>query len=440
MLDQGTATIAQSPRRRALRQKPKFGRPMPLDLWWDYRTRPPTVTTVLMAARAAMVWQDTSPMARFAIALRFVNWLTLVPEAAICLLRMGGAVCKETHRTRWTQLRDVLRLSGERSVPPRAYYQERIYRIAETEAERAIVPYALYATVANGLVADRDPEILACFRNKKQFADVAFSRGVPAVPTLALIKDGKDANVAALPPIDMIVKPAIGGQGRDVEGWRWVKGDFVSHDGRSLTEANLRAYLADYATRAPGGALVQPRLFSHASFAEFGGDALSTTRVVTLRGESGEPEIVEAFLRVATRKGAIVDNYHAGGWIFPVDLSTGRLRMGRAEDARLEFCGPQIAGRQHPDWTSVAEVALLAHRAFPTLLISGWDIAITESGIVVLEANVPPGISLGRQMLYGGVAVTRMFELLAWHARLWLEQNVPEGSRWRVPDPVAPDD
>ena len=59
--------------------------------------------------------------------------------------------------------------------------------------------------------------------------------------------------------------------------------------------------------------------------------------------EAGDPEIVEAYYRTSTRAEAAVDNFHAGGMLFPLDIASGRLRpgctSGFAADPRIFFYG-----------------------------------------------------------------------------------------------------
>ena len=63
---------------------------------------------------------------------------------------------------------------------------------------------------------------------------------------------------------------------------------------------------------------------------------------------------------------------------------------------------------------------------------------MTADGAVLVEANVPPGISLPRQLASGPFADSRLIELLAWHALRWADGALPAGSRWRVGADLQP--
>ena len=64
------------------------------------------------------------------------------------------------------------------------------------------------------------------------------------------------------------------------------------------------------------------------------------------------------------------------------------------------------------------------------LSLFGYD----PDGAIAIECNIAPGYSINRQAMFGGFARMRACTLLAYHARRWLEENVPEGSRWRAQD------
>jgi len=68
----------------------------------------------------------------------------------------------------------------------------------------------------------------------------------------------------------------------------------------------------------------------------------------------------------------------------------------------------------------------------PDLLLAGWDIATTPAGPILVEVNVPVGSSPSGFLASNGFELSRYGEILAWHARGWIERHVPLGSRRRV--------
>jgi hypothetical protein len=196
--------------------------------------------------------------------------------------------------------------------------------------------------------------------------------------------------------------------------------------------------------------LIQECLANHPLLLPFAGSALATTRIVTIPNEIGDPEVVDAFYRTSFVPNAAVDNFHSGGVLFPIDIASGRLLPG-FKDVPYEppkithhaETGVAMSGCRHPGWEAMTVMARRLHRAFPDFLLVGWDIALGPEGPVVVEANIPPGISSNRQGIFGGLVGTRMLSLLAFHAAQWLEETEPAGSRWRpqlatVPVRLAP--
>lgn len=112
--------------------------------------------------------------------------------------------------------------------------------------------------------------------------------------------------------------------------------------------------------------------------------------------------------------GNVHDNFSAGAsgnLIAAVDPSTGELSRawGRKQGsssglldsfARNPATGTQIEGIQVPMWREVQEVLSRAATAFSRLPCLGWDLAVTEQGVLVIEANSNPDL-IGGQVCTG---------------------------------------
>lgn len=89
----------------------------------------------------------------------------------------------------------------------------------------------------------------------------------------------------------------------------------------------------------------------------------------------------------------MVDNFNAGGIAAPVNLTTGVL--GRAVARHLTggvfdshpTSGTAITGFQLPNWPATLDLSLRAHDCRPSMPFVGWDVVITSSNPVLLEAN-----------------------------------------------------
>jgi hypothetical protein len=234
----------------------------------------------------------------------------------------------------------------------------------------------------------------------------------------------------------LILKPVSESRGYGVERWDYRDGRYCHPSGRVCTPLQLIQHAEELARRY-SKILVQKRIVNHPALTPFTGSALATTRFVTVFNEDDKPEIVDAFFRTSARAGAVVDNFHSGGLIFPIDLNSGQFRPGFANTPWGEKffdyhpeTGARVAGCFHPAWRDMSDLALRLHEAFSSFAVVGWDIGFSESGLIITEANSTPEISIGRQGSMGGLAGTRLLGLLAYQAAQWLLENEPPESRW----------
>jgi hypothetical protein len=87
-----------------------------------------------------------------------------------------------------------------------------------------------------------------------------------------------------------------------------------------------------------------------------------------------------------------VDHLVYGGLGSWVDLETGRLGAGRSRHhfkyaSVIPGTDRSFVGFQLPHWDRVKEIALQAAAVFPWARAIGWDIAISDTGPVLIEGN-----------------------------------------------------
>ena len=168
----------------------------------------------------------------------------------------------------------------------------------------------------------------------------------------------------------LIAKPVDGSGGADVQ--RVAEMSAVDGDGAYLVEGAVRA--DPYAsTIFPG--------------------ALNTIRVMTGNDQDGA-FVIGAVHRFGTNRSAPVDNFKRGGLSALIDLQTGEMTEAAAlprdggpqRFSRHPDTDAAIAGAQVPHWADVLQVALRC-AALPGLRFAGWDIAVAEDGVVLIEGN-----------------------------------------------------
>lgn len=153
--------------------------------------------------------------------------------------------------------------------------------------------------------------------------------------------------------------------------------------------------------------LLEAFIRQHPQIAAPNPTSVNTVRIVTAR-IGNNVMFVGAGLRCGG-SGSFVDNLHNGGAAYPINLETGIISGPgldyRAENSYIRHpsTGHIMPGIQIPYWDNLLDTVREASFLTPIGYV-GWDIAITESGIDVVEANVKyPGVTviqLDRQDAY----------------------------------------
>lgn len=208
--------------------------------------------------------------------------------------------------------------------------------------------------------------------------------------------------------IRLILKPQNDSLGTGVRFVCLRAGEAFDIEDRPLPLADFVRELDDDMRR--DDYLVQTFVRPHPAMMAFGsGKALGTLRVLALH-RAGATALLYALMRIPC--GANVhDNFSAGrsgNLIAAVDLASGRLRAayGRRDEGfdrllmrydRNPDTGRPLAGEPVPEWAAIRALVERAAAGFASLPVLGWDIALSEDGVVIIEANANPDI-IGAQV------------------------------------------
>ena len=125
--------------------------------------------------------------------------------------------------------------------------------------------------------------------------------------------------------------------------------------------------------------------------------SVNTMRVMTFN-DHGSPRIIWMGLRVGNGVNS-VDNFHAKGMGVNIDIETGKL-YGDAIDKDLNHYTEhpvthvKFDGYEIPCFEEAKELVLKASLESDKILVVGWDVAISETGPVIIEGNRRPGFDL----------------------------------------------
>ena len=188
-----------------------------------------------------------------------------------------------------------------------------------------------------------------------------------------------------------VVKSAEGTHGHGIQvfdGFRQTGDDAVLHatDGSEIKLSELLGQ--------------EPLVFEKAivqtpQFAAFNPTSVNTVRFMTTLYPDGSARVIATFIKIG-RKGRYVDNAGEGGNVDAcVNVETGRISFALQYDGmdniqeieRHPDSGVLLKGVQIEHWEEIKAAVCRFQQAFPYCKAAGWDVAITESGPVIVEIN-----------------------------------------------------
>lgn len=250
--------------------------------------------------------------------------------------------------------------------------------------------------------------------NKRELFEHCAANGLPTIPILSTLDpvvtpDAAPVDVSTLTPPKVFLDALHGEHDRiflKLTTGTWGEHAFVAtRRERIWTFCDRQGTAADvfrHCMQVVGGKrswIVQPLIGVHPELLRVTSpNALSTIRVVTCL-VNNEPRICYAILRIPVGQN-VTDNFthgESGNILATVDLKSGTLggAVGSSDRnwprivdfARHPDTQQPIEGFVIPHWDQAREILLRAHHSLPKLKTLGWDLAITNSGPVIVEAN-----------------------------------------------------
>lgn len=197
----------------------------------------------------------------------------------------------------------------------------------------------------------------------------------------------------------VFVKPLRGAEGRFVRSIAKTGEGYVMN-GQPTTLMEIRRWVEG--RRRP--MIFERGVQQHEFQARLNPSTVNTLRVLTMPdvAEGKDPFIAAAVHRIGTNLSGHVDNWTQGGLSAAIDIETGRLGSAAQlpNDRRPVWhdshpdTGAQILGEQVPYWAETRELVMEAARRLHFMEYIGWDIIISPTGPVILEANINTGLNV----------------------------------------------
>lgn len=182
---------------------------------------------------------------------------------------------------------------------------------------------------------------------------------------------------------DIIAKPIYGFSGSGI-----YKPD-VSTDEKAIAVYKEHCRNGEY--------LMEEYFFQSGILGEINPSSVNTVRIYTLH-DGENVHIMNTCIRFGAA-GSLVDNIHGGGMCCEVDRYTGII-IGEGVDlvgnryVRHNASGIMVIGVQVPQWPRIISTVKKAALVHPEVGYVGWDIAVSEDKLTILEANEVGNIDL----------------------------------------------
>lgn len=273
-----------------------------------------------------------------------------------------------------------------------------------------VPPYYFYH---NFMPAAKSPVKRGFPLSKIGFARIFAERGVPAPQTLGIVSSAgfKALNEAPISANEMFsslsvgehifIKPNYGAGGFGIMRGLVVDQGVLEINGNTIAFEQLPAILDKDKYY-----VVQRELRQREDLSQINSSSINTLRAITLTVD-GKVELKCAIMRIA-RSGSFVDNSAQGGMSIAIDVETGKFAdsavtehgnhtFSSHPDSGFVFAGKHLGG-----WPQIKDAIIEVATKFPEFVIVGWDVALTDDGISVIEMNESFGIT-HVQCTVGGV-------------------------------------
>lgn len=147
-----------------------------------------------------------------------------------------------------------------------------------------------------------------------------------------------------------------------------------------------------------GEIIIEEVVKNHEYIAQLNPTSLNTIRVVTAVDNNNIPHIVAMALRTGG-KGEVIDNARGGGSFYHIDKETGIVdSQGYDTSCNSYILHPTsnivMPGYKIPRFEEVIQYSKKLALKLPKARFVGWDIAVTDDGIEVIEGNHAPGANV----------------------------------------------
>jgi hypothetical protein len=224
--------------------------------------------------------------------------------------------------------------------------------------------------------------------------DTRVPDGIPVLRSASEFSELLDG----LPAGRYVAKPVDGAHGLGISVFDTGNGRILDLEGKVVDPERYYRQIADSGNNS-AGYLVQEFIHPHPDLKPImPGPALGTFRIVTFLLGNQSVGIPYAIVKIPVGNSP-TDNFdygYSGNWVCPIDVGSGRLgnAVGKtdtvpvfSEIEKRPDTGATFRETVVPFWEEVKSTVSKAQLAFSELRSLGWDVAVTGSGVTIIEAN-----------------------------------------------------
>ena len=311
--------------------------------------------------------------------------------------------------------REIISLSfGQTKLSDYEYFKFRLYdnKLYSREQKREFIGNRLTRKLQLDMIFDRSSPVLPIIKHKLFMERLLNGFGFPTTNTIAcyadpdafatmgnmkLLRDQTDlSNFLKTTKYPIFGKPMIGSLSLGAAGFEKYdlrSQQIILSDKSKMSLETLHQQI-DKNYRSTGY-LFQRKIIMHPDLQRFTGNAVGCFRVVCCKTPDGI-RLLYALWKIPM-PGSMADNFWRKSRFALIDIETGtvvRCQMGHGPDAKelevMPESGIKIKGLKIPNWASITELAFSAASFLSEASILGFDIALSDSGPIIIEVNGSP--------------------------------------------------
>ncbi|HBH94757.1 MAG TPA: hypothetical protein DDX91_03340, partial [Ruminococcaceae bacterium] len=188
---------------------------------------------------------------------------------------------------------------------------------------------------------------------------------------------------------NLVFKPSAGTHGDGFYRFEYSGGEYILNGKPSSKEE-----IVNVINSQKSFYIITECLSMHDELRRFYPKSVNTIRVMVINSSGYEPKIMQTYMRIGSEKTGFTDNVGYGGICVSIDKETGELYNPQTLKNHVYYECPV-----HPDtnepisgivpcWQEMREAVLEIAGYLKELEYLGFDVAITNEGIKVLEINI----------------------------------------------------